>query len=74
MASDEAVARARREIDPLREYRTRLIADVVTGKLDVRGVDLPPLDDDGTLDEIDAVDDGDAEEPLEPGEDDDGAD
>ena len=26
----------RREIDALREYRTRLIADVVTGKLDVR--------------------------------------
>ena len=31
-----AVERARREIDLLREYRTRLIADVVTGKLDVR--------------------------------------
>ncbi len=27
---------AEREIDLLREYRTRLIADVVTGKLDVR--------------------------------------
>jgi type I restriction enzyme S subunit len=27
---------AKREIDLLREYRTRLIADVVTGKLDVR--------------------------------------
>ncbi len=27
---------ARRQIDLLREYRTRLIADVVTGKLDVR--------------------------------------
>ena len=33
---DTAVARARREIDLLREYRTRLIADVVTGKVDVR--------------------------------------
>jgi type I restriction enzyme S subunit len=32
----KAVARARSEIDLLREYRTRLIADVVTGKLDVR--------------------------------------
>ena len=31
-----AIDRARREIDLLREYRTRLIADVVTGKLDVR--------------------------------------
>lgn len=30
------IDRARREIALLREYRTRLIADVVTGKLDVR--------------------------------------
>ena len=30
-----AVAQTEREIDLLREYRTRLIADVVTGKLDV---------------------------------------
>ena len=33
---DAAIGRARRQIDLLREYRTRLIADVVTGKLDVR--------------------------------------
>ena len=31
-----AIDRARLEIGLLREYRTRLIADVVTGKLDVR--------------------------------------
>ncbi|MBV5340841.1 MAG: restriction endonuclease subunit S [Deltaproteobacteria bacterium] len=30
------ISRTEREIDLLREYRTRLIADVVTGKLDVR--------------------------------------
>lgn len=30
------IERLQREIDLLREYRTRLIADVVTGKLDVR--------------------------------------
>jgi len=34
-----------REIALLREYRTRLISDVVTGKLDVRGIDLPAADD-----------------------------
>ena len=34
--SERAVAQAHREISLLREYRTRLIADVVTGKLDVR--------------------------------------
>jgi type I restriction enzyme S subunit len=37
-AFDAAIAAARREIDLLREYRTRLIADVVTGKVDVREV------------------------------------
>ncbi len=35
---DTAITAARREIDLLREYRTRLIADVVTGKVDVREV------------------------------------
>ena len=33
---DAAISRARRQTELLREYRTRLIADVVTGKLDVR--------------------------------------
>ncbi len=33
---DTAIVRANREIGLLNEYRTRLIADVVTGKLDVR--------------------------------------
>jgi type I restriction enzyme S subunit len=32
-----AIDRAEHEICLLREYRTRLVADVVTGKLDVRG-------------------------------------
>ena len=33
---DKRIVDARREIDLLREYRTRLIANVVTGELDVR--------------------------------------
>ena len=33
-----AIRRAQREIELIREYRTRLIADVVTGKVDVRGL------------------------------------
>lgn len=33
---DISAARLEREIELLREYRTRLVADVVTGKLDVR--------------------------------------
>ena len=40
------ISRAEREINLLREYRTRLIADVVTGKLDVReaAAELPEVD------------------------------
>ncbi|MEI6494361.1 MAG: restriction endonuclease subunit S [Verrucomicrobiota bacterium] len=40
-----AIARLEREISLLREYRTRLVADVVTGKLDVReaAAKLPEL-------------------------------
>jgi type I restriction enzyme S subunit len=52
-----AIQRARAEINLLREYRTRLIADVVTGKVDVRGVELSSLDE------------GEAVEDLEIGED-----
>lgn len=36
MAIDQSIARLEREIAVLREYRTRLTADVVTGQLDVR--------------------------------------
>jgi len=35
---DATIAATRSEIELLREYRTRLIADVVTGKVDVREV------------------------------------
>lgn len=40
---DRGISRFSRQIDLVREYRTRLIADVVTGKLDVRGVALPEV-------------------------------
>ena len=53
---DTAIAAARREIELLREYRERLIADVVTGKVDVRGVaaqlpDEPAEEEAGTEEE-----------------------
>ena len=43
---EDAQVAVQREIDLLREYRTRLIADVVTGKLDVReaAAELPEVD------------------------------
>ena len=54
---DNSVNCVKREIELFREYRTRLIADVVTGKLDVRGAaaelteSMPDTDEDA----IDAV-------------------
>jgi len=62
---DTAISRLEREIDLLREYRTRLVADVVTGKLDVREAaarlpdEAPPdtIEDDADLgDETEAAD------------------
>jgi len=55
---DTAISRLEREIELLREYRTRLVADVVTGKLDVReaALHLPDeLGDGDRRDERDAL-------------------
>ena len=42
---DTAISRTRRQIELLQEYRTRLIADVVTGQVDVRAAtSLPEID------------------------------
>ena len=55
---DTAFNRARRQVELIQEYRTRLIADVVTGKLDVRAAaarlpnetdDRDPIDESGRL-------------------------
>ena len=60
-----AISTAERGIGLLREYRTRLIADVVTGKLDAReaaahlpdeAADAEPLDDADALTEDDDAD------------------
>ncbi len=58
--------RAEREIALLREYRTRLIADVVTGKLDVRAA-AAVLPEEG--EEAEASEDGASEEVEESDED-----
>ena len=61
-AIDDAISRARRQIELVQEYRTRLIADVVTGKLDVREVaaqlldesdDEEPFDEDELAEDVD---------------------
>ena len=51
----EAISAAQREIALLREYHTRLIADVVTGKLDVREAAASLLEE---ADERDPLDEG----------------
>ncbi len=59
-----AIDRTRREIELLREYRTRLIADIVTGKLDVReAAELLPteIEDLKTLEEADVPTDEEAD-------------
>lgn len=74
---DQAITRTQREIELMREYRDRLIADVVTGQMDVRGIDVPevaeeagtneysPLHDEDTADADDRLD---ADEDLKAGE------
>jgi type I restriction enzyme S subunit len=59
---DLAINRTEREIDLLREYLTRLIADVVTGKLDVREAAVRLPDDTDSLDDTDFVDTDDLDE------------
>jgi len=41
---DQAIVRAEREIELIREYRTRLVSDVVTGQVDVQGIEVPGVD------------------------------
>jgi type I restriction enzyme S subunit len=59
--ADQAIAADRREIELLKEFRTRLIADVVTGKFDTREVAAklpvePPEDVAEPLDERETTD------------------
>lgn len=55
---EDTKARAVREIDLIREYRTRLIADVVTGQIDVRelAASLPEDDSDLALEFLESTD------------------
>ena len=56
--TDDCINQARRQIELLREYHTRLIADVVTGQLDVReAVARLPDEEPEPLDDRDALSD-----------------
>lgn len=41
---EEAISRAEREIELIQEYRTRLVSDVITGKVDVRSIEIPDFE------------------------------
>ncbi len=46
---EHTISRAERELELIQEYRTRLVSDIVTGKIDVRSIEIPdfePLEDD----------------------------
>jgi len=60
---DSTITQLKREIELLREYRTRLVVDVVTGKLDVREVATQ-------LPEKEAPDDEDLVDETEPSDED----
>lgn len=59
-----AITRIEREIALMQEYRTRLIADVVTGKVDVRDIEVPEVTEEELLSE-DQIEPEDTEETLE---------
>ena len=70
-ALDNAIGRTERKIDLLHEYRTRLIADVVSGKLDVRKAadalpEVGPLATEDDLDGTFAADDSEFDSEAEP--------
>ncbi|MDO8473209.1 MAG: restriction endonuclease subunit S [Dehalococcoidia bacterium] len=62
---DSAISHAKREIELMREYRTRLIADVVTGKVDVRDTTVEAIAEWGETDDLEIVDEVEDESPLE---------
>ena len=63
---DVAIEHAKRQTDLIREYRTRLIADVVTGKVDVRDILVEDVPEDEALEEF--VESREMEEALDIGE------
>lgn len=41
---DRTISRAKKEIELIQEYQTRLISDVVTGKIDIRSIQVPDFE------------------------------
>ncbi|CCO22315.1 restriction endonuclease subunit S [Maridesulfovibrio hydrothermalis] len=62
---DKTVTRTEQEIELIQEYRTRLVSDVVTGKVDVRSVKIPDFEPAET--ELEVKDDEEFEELIAEG-------
>ena len=60
-----AIIRTRVEIELFREYSTSLIADVVTGNLDVRKILLPDIKEENEFDELYEVEQVEVEETMD---------
>ncbi|SLM92922.1 Type I restriction-modification system, specificity subunit S [Brevibacterium yomogidense] len=65
---ETVVGKTRREIDLLSEFRTRLVADVVTGQVDVRAIAATLPDSPESFDNTISATDDDLEEALSEGE------
>ena len=60
----ELIEGIEKNIEALKEYRTRLISDVVTGQMDVRGIEIPdymPEEETDISDEAEDTDDMESE-------------
>ena len=62
---DASIERFEREIELIREYRLRLVADVVTGKLDVRAAAARLPEESGQGIEAEPADNADAPELID---------
>lgn len=60
--AQRAIRKIQKEIDLLREYRTRLISDVVTGQMDVRGIEIPDYTPEEDTEDVTDTDDVESEE------------
>lgn len=54
---DETISKVEQEIKLIQEYRTRLISDVVTGKVDVRDIKVEDVTDEEITDDLDSSED-----------------
>lgn len=65
--SNQMIGKLEKEIELLREYRTRLISDVVTGQMDVRNVEIPDYipEQDEVADAVDETDIGEVDADAE---------